>query len=150
MDLYTEFFAIVEAFGHKGVRYALIGGLSLAFHGRLRFTRDIDLLVHPDDSAVAKQALSHLDYKQSAPAWTFKESELISHRFLKVAGEDELPVGLIAAEAHHIGVIHRALHAESHAGPVPVARKEDIIWMKRSRDSKQNQADIEALQNDKD
>jgi hypothetical protein len=133
MDLYVEFFAIVEGFGQKGVRYALIGGLSLAFHGRPRFTRDIDLLVHPDDMAATKDALSDLDYKQSAPAWTFKDSELSLHRFLKVAGEDELPVDLIVAEAHHIGVIHRALHAASHAGPVPVARKEDIIRMKRVR-----------------
>ena len=30
-----------------------------------------------------------------------------------------------------------------------VANKEDLIWLERTRDSKQDQADIEALENDK-
>lgn len=148
MDLYVEFFAIVHAFGQRSLRYALIGGLSLAFHGRPRFTRDIDLLVHPDDLAAAKQALSNLDYRQSAPAWTFKETALSLHRFLKAADEDELVVDLVVADTDHVGIIERALPAESHAGPVPVARKEDLIRMKRARNSIQDRADIEALRND--
>ena len=86
----------------------------------------------------------------SAPAWTFKESALSLHRFLKVADKEELVVDLVVADADHIEIIDRALPAESHAGPVPVARKEDVIRMKRARNSKQDQADIEALQNDKD
>lgn len=31
-----------------------------------------------------------------------------------------------------------------------LANKNDLIWLKRARDSKQDQADIEKLENDKD
>ncbi len=43
-----------------------------------------------------------------------------------------------------------AIQADSEAGPVPVARRQDIIRLKKYRYSKQDQADIEALGDDKD
>ena len=57
---------------------------------------------------------------------------------------------LIVADADHIEMIARAISADFEAGPVPVARREHIIRMKRSCDSKQDRADIEALENDED
>lgn len=39
MDLYEEFFLIVKTLNKKKVRFALVGGLALAFYDRPRFTR---------------------------------------------------------------------------------------------------------------
>lgn len=43
-----------------------------------------------------------------------------------------------------------AVEAESEEGRVMLANKNDLILLKRRRDSKQDQADIEKLENDKD
>ena len=39
--------------------------------------------------------------------------------------------------------------AESEEGRVMIAKKEDLIWLKRVRNSKQDQADIEKLEDEK-
>ena len=149
MNLYEEFFSIVRAFHGKGIRYALVGGLSLAFHDRPRFTRDIDFLVNPEDLGEIRDALASLGYRQTAPAWTFKDSTLTLHRFLKPGEDDEIVVDVIAADESHLDVLADAIQADSDAGPVPVARKQDVVRLKRLRNSKQDQADIEALGDDK-
>lgn len=150
MNLYEEFFGVVEAFQDKRIRYALIGGLSLAFHDRPRFTRDIDLLVHPADLADAAEALSAIGFRPSAPAWSFQNANLSLHRFLKPGEDDEMMVDVIVADEEHIDIIANAVQADSTVGPVPVAEKRDIIRLKQSRNSKQDQADIETLRNDED
>ena len=47
-------------------------------------------------------------------------------------------------------VIQNAVEAESEEGRIMLANKRDLIWLKRTRDSKQDQADIEKLEDDKD
>lgn len=44
MELYEEFFRIVQALESGHVPYAVVGGIAMGFHDRPRFTRDIDLL----------------------------------------------------------------------------------------------------------
>lgn len=39
---------------------------------------------------------------------------------------------------------------KSEAGPVPIARKEDLIWLKQLRNSDQDQVDIRRLSDDED
>ena len=148
MNLYDEFFNVVRAFQGKGIRYALVGGLSLAFHDRPRFTRDIDLLVHPDDLDDIREVLESIGYRQTAPAWTFKNTNLALHRYHKPGEYDEMLVDIIVADEAHIGVLADAIQADSDAGPVPVARRQDIIRLKRCRNTTQDQADIEALSDD--
>ena len=47
-------------------------------------------------------------------------------------------------------IINNAVIAESENGNVRIASKKDLIWLKSFRNSKQDQADIERLSNDKD
>lgn len=86
MNVFEEFKHLALELEKQGVRYALTGGVAMAFYAEPRFTRDIDLLV------------------------------------------DE---------------------AESEEGKVMVVNRKDLIWLKSMRDSKQDQADIEKLENDK-
>lgn len=48
MELYPDFRDLFGAFAAADVRYLLVGGYAVAFHGRPRFTKDLDLWV--DDS----------------------------------------------------------------------------------------------------
>ena len=57
---------------------------------------------------------------------------------------------LIAKDEAVRKIIRNTVKAESEEGRVMVADKKDLIWLKRLRDSKQDQADIERLEDDKD
>lgn len=152
MNLYDEFFLIVAMFNKLGVRYAVVGGIALAFHGRPRFTRDVDFLVDQRDVDKSRMALERLDYEETAEPWTFPDTPLILRRFLKVEGQDEIVIDvLLASDDEHLRIIGDAIRAESEVGSVPVAAKRDIIWMKKSRSSDQDRVDISELeQHDED
>jgi hypothetical protein len=152
MNLYDEFFSIVALFTKLGIRYAVVGGIALAFHGRPRFTRDIDILVHQDDMSLLAKALDRLGYEETAEPWILTNTTLTLRRFLKVDSQDELMVDILVAKTdQHFRAIQDAVLAESSRGMVPVATKRDIIWMKRSRSSNQDCVDILELEaNDED
>ena len=50
----------------------------------------------------------------------------------------------------HLEIIKNALIAQGEHGITHVAEKSDIIWLKRQRNSLQDQADIERLEDEKD
>jgi predicted nucleotidyltransferase len=54
----------VSALHAAGVRFALIGGLALAWHKVVRATRDLDLLVEEEDATAADRELRKLGYEQ--------------------------------------------------------------------------------------
>ncbi|GLI34937.1 hypothetical protein [Desulforhabdus amnigena] len=147
MNLYDEFFSMISMLNKLGIRYAVVGGIALAFHGRPRFTRGVDFLVHHKDMDLLKTALERLGYEETAEPWMLTNTTLILHRFLKVEGHDELMIDiLLASDDEHLRVIQDAVVAESEVGQVPVAARRDIIWMKRSRNSDQDRVDISELE----
>jgi hypothetical protein len=86
MALYDEFFSMVSIFNKLGVRYAIVGGIALAFHGRSRFTRDIDVLVNEDDMDLVKTGLGSLGYEETPEPWMLANTTLTLRRFLSVQG----------------------------------------------------------------
>jgi hypothetical protein len=151
MNVFEEFKRLVTELEEQKVRYALVGGVAMAFYTEPRFTRDIDLLVDSDDFNTAKGILEKDGYFESAKPRTFRNVAIELHRFLKVVSpEDEMLIDLLVAKDEEVRrVIHNAVVAESEEGKVMVANKKDLIWLKRARDSKQDQADIEKLEDDK-
>ena len=57
---------------------------------------------------------------------------------------------LAGDEERHKEIIKNAVVEETEHGLTCIASREDLIWMKRLRNSKQDIADIEALENEKD
>ena len=57
MNVFEEFIHMVKAFETRGVRYALVGGVVMAFYTEPRFTRDIDLLIDSEDYAKTEDIL---------------------------------------------------------------------------------------------
>lgn len=47
MDLPNDFKEFIECLNANGVEYVIVGGYAQAFHGRPRFTGDLDILVRP-------------------------------------------------------------------------------------------------------
>jgi hypothetical protein len=149
MNLYDEFFSMIGLFNKLGIRYAIVGGIALAFYGKPRFTRDIDILLHQDDMHLLQMAMDRLRYEETAEPWVLTNTTLTLRRFLKIEGQDELMLDILTANTDdHFRIIRNAVRTESTMGMVPVATKLDIIWLKRSRSSGQDLIDIAELEED--
>jgi hypothetical protein len=151
MNVFEEFNSLVKELETHKVRYALVGGVAMAFYTEPRFTRDIDLLIDSEDYEKAKGILEKEGYFESASPWTFKTVPIELHRFLKVIDEDEMIIDILIAEIEEVRrIIRDSVEAESEEGRIKIASRKDLIWLKRMRDSKQDQADIEKLEDEKD
>ena len=149
MNLFYEFFKIIEQFEKIGLQYAVVGGIAMAFHDQPRFTRDIDILVLPEDLEKICSVFEDIGYFESSAPWTFKNTKLTLHRFMKVEGKDFLVVDiLIGNEVKHREIVKNALSEIHEKGVVKIAAKNDLIWMKKIRNSDQDKVDIKRLAND--
>lgn len=65
----ASFDALVCALQQAGVRYLIAGGLAVNAHGYLRFTKDVDVVVHlvPANIERAFAALAQLGYRPLVP-----------------------------------------------------------------------------------
>ena len=150
MNVFEEFRQLVMELEKHEVRYALVGGVAMAFYAEPRFTRDIDILVDFEDFQKAKTVLEKDGYFESAVPLTFRNVAIELHRFLKVTPEDEMMIDILVAKDENVRrIIQDAVQAESEEGKVRLANKKDLVWLKRSRGSKQDQADIETLEDEK-
>jgi predicted nucleotidyltransferase len=149
MDLFNEFFAITQTLDKARIRYAVVGGLAMAFHDEPRFTRDIDLLIHPDDHSRLPASMAARGYTEATEPWTFQNTPLTLHRYIKTEGEDHLVVDVLVGElARHREIVEAATDQPGSDGTVKVVRREDLIWLKEQRGSDQDLLDIRRLQDD--
>lgn len=65
----SSFEALAASLETAGVRYLVAGGLAVAAHGYLRFTKDVDIVIRliPDNIERTFAALSSLGYRPSIP-----------------------------------------------------------------------------------
>src|SRR5438128_8506725 len=54
MSLNADLREFIELLNSRGVEYVIVGAHSLAFHGRPRYTGDLDVLVRPSRENAAK------------------------------------------------------------------------------------------------
>jgi ribosomal protein S28E/S33 len=107
------------------------------------------VLVHPEDIELVRMAFQRLNYRETATPWTFRNTNLTLHRFLKTAGEEEMMVDILLANTpDHQQIITRAVQSGAEVGPVRVAAKDDLILLKSARNSDQDRVDIKGLQDD--
>jgi hypothetical protein len=152
MNVFLEFHKIVLGLQAAKVKYAVIGGVAMAFHSYARFTQDIDILIKGSEMDQIREILKKEGYELSSKPWRFS-SQIELHRFLKIDEDgDEMIIDIMVSENdRHDQVIEDALEAYSeHTGMVRVARREDLIWLKSQRNSPIDQADIEILKNEKE
>lgn len=151
MNLFDEFFTVTRELNAGNIPYAVVGGIAMAFHDQPRFTKDIDILILPDSADQTRAIVEKIGYVESSTPWTFKDTKLTLHRFIRTEEEEFNVVDLlIGDEPHYRQIVENAVKDASEAGTVSLARKEDLIWMKQGRNSDQDRVDIGRLQNDKD
>lgn len=91
-----------------------------------------------------------MGYAELNEPWSFENTRITLHCFGKRSVEDDqdlividLPFGY---EERHAAIIARSVVDESSAGKIRLATRDDLIWMKKIRGSKQDEADIEKLE----
>ncbi|MHB8836411.1 MAG: nucleotidyl transferase AbiEii/AbiGii toxin family protein [Candidatus Methylomirabilia bacterium] len=146
MNLFEEFSTVIKAFQKKKVRFAIVGGLAMAFYDEPRFTRDIDILLHSEDEEKMAGALLGLGYFESAKAWKFRNTPIVLRRFVRTQGEEFIPVDILVGKTKRIdSMVDNAVDQPWSKGKVRVATKEDIITLKKGRGSDQDKVDIRKL-----
>ncbi len=146
MNLYDEFSAIVKTFQRRRMRFAVVGGLAMAFHDEPRFTRDIDILLHSGDEAKLVPAMIKLGYFESSKPWRFSKTPIMLRRFVKTHEEEFIPVDILVGLTPRIdAIVENAENQPWSRGKVRVAGKQDLITMKKGRGSDQDKVDIRKL-----
>ncbi len=147
MNIFEEFQKIVSVIDNNNLEYALVGGVAMAFHDEARFTRDIDIMLLPGDIELLTDLLSVIGYSESASPWTFQNTDMTLHRFVKIEGDEYMQLDVLTADMPRTRqILKNSLTAESVYGTVRVASRADLIWMKSLRNSDQDRVDIKRLQ----
>jgi hypothetical protein len=144
-----QIFAVLDA--HQ-VEYVVIGGLAVQVHGHVRMTNDIDLIPAPTRQNLERlaTALIELDARVLNPG---SEDLKINAQMLPRA-----TLWQLSTPHGDIDVLHdapgaapfselreRALVISVGERPIPIAGRDDLIRMKRTRGRPVDLADIAAL-----
>lgn len=119
----------------RGAKYALVGGLAGTLRGRVRTTRDCDLLVLADEDAVAslreefrERGFAHLD---RADRHRLEDVTLLRFWFPVEESGFSLSVDVqLGSTAFHREVVEGAEALEFAGVQVRVARREDLVLLK--------------------
>lgn len=157
----SSFEALAEALHASDVRYLVAGGLAVAAHGYLRFTNDVDLVLHLayDNTRRAVSALAELGYRPHVPVraedladprererWIEEKGLVVLSFFSDL--HRETPVDVFVTEPFAFDVEYEAALVKELRPDLPIrfVRRETLIEMKRRAGRQQDLADIEQLE----
>ncbi|HKQ71810.1 MAG TPA: DUF6036 family nucleotidyltransferase [Polyangiaceae bacterium] len=141
MNLFDELMAVTQALDRQSVDYALVGGLAVAVWGAARATKDIDLLVRPEEVERAKASIRACGYTLEAVPMTFSDGMRL-HRVNKVDGSDLSTVDFILVD-HNLEPVWLSRRVQPvEGGEVRVVGRDALIAMKLAAGRPQDQADV--------
>lgn len=145
--LNPDYSDMLSAFAAEGVEYMLIGAYAMAVHGEPRATGDIDLWVRPSEANAARimKALARFGAPLSQiSAADFEQEDVVFQIGLAPRRIDLLTsvegVAFDEAWAEHLTV-------ELGGTETLVISRRHLIQNKRALGRKQDQADVERLEN---
>jgi len=149
MNLVDELHAVSTALVGAGIRHAICGGIAVTIYGATRTTKDIDILVSPDDLDRALDVVRPLGYKFAALPMMFEEGtprERHVQRVSKILHGDHLVVDFLLEMAAFKGFLAGSFEVKTAAGPLFVIARDVLLEMKRMAGRPQDAADIEKLE----
>lgn len=146
MTLSKDSREFLESLNFRGIEYVIVGAHSLAFHGRPRYTGDLDILVRatPENAARLVDLLNQFGFADSG----FKESDFTQPEQLIQLGRAPNRIDLLTS-------ITGVTTDEAFVGKVPaeldgilvfILSKEALIRNKRAVGRPQDIADLSALE----
>ena len=149
VNLVDELHAISGALANASIRHAICGGVAVTIHGAIRSTKDIDVLIAPEDVARALDVVRPLGYAFAALPMVFDEGtpkERHVQRVSKIVGGQHLILDLLLATASLAGFLDGAIAITVPEGPLTVVSRETLLKMKRMAGRAQDLADLEKLE----
>ena len=159
IDPYSHFKKIISSLDDSGVKFSVVGGIALGFYGIVRATKDIDLLILPEDSEKAIKALNVLGYRQFDPTMSFEEGRVVIERLTYGEEYEEdgekrmsfLKVDLLIAKGEpYLSVLSERRPFEYEGRRIYVASRKGLIQLKKLRGSEMDLLDIKRLSEAKD
>jgi hypothetical protein len=145
MSLNVDLREFIELLNSRGVEYVIVGAHSLAFHGRPRYTGDLDILVRPSPGNAEKIAavLNEFGFAESG----FKSSDFLEPEQLIQLGRApnriDLLTGITGVATNEF--FTRKISTELSGLPVFILSKDLLIQNKRAVGRPQDLADLDAL-----
>lgn len=149
MNLVSELYAIASALAGARVRHAICGGVAVTIHGATRSTKDIDILIAPDDVTTALEAVRPLGYKFAALPMAFDEGtarERHVQRVSKIEGDQHLVLDFLLERAAFAGLLASSVEVVLPEGSLWVVSRDVLLTMKRLAGRNQDLADVEKLE----
>jgi hypothetical protein len=149
MNLKVELLSVVRALGESDVPYALCGGMAVVLHGYPRLTRDIDLLIQPDDLDRASATLRKIGFTLPGGTVPFDvgtERERKVFRISKRIGSEVLTLDLLLLPPYLRGVWDAREVYDVDGAALTVVSREGLLEMKRIAGRPQDISDIQSLE----
>jgi len=145
--LYTpDFVEFLEALNRRGVRYLIVGGYAVAFHGYPRATKDLDLWLEasPENARRALDAI-HDFFGETLG---LEEEDLVSPGVVQLGyAPNRIDLVLLPeSDPEFAEAYGRARETRAGGVPVRVVSKEDLLALKRTFGRTQDLADVDALE----
>jgi hypothetical protein len=150
MALSKDWREFLELLNSRAVDYVIVGAQSLAFHGRPRYTGDLDILVRPtpDNARLLLALLNQFGFEQSG----FKETDFLQPGQIIQLGRAPSRIDLLTSIS---GVstndaFSSKISAILDGIPVFILGKDALIRNKRAVGRPQDLADLAALEESRD
>ena len=146
MALSKDWREFLELLNSRGVDYVIVGAQSLAFHGRPRYTGDLDILVRPrpENARLLVDLLKQFGFAHSG----FKETDFIEPEQMIQLGRAPDRIDLLTTISGVTGdeAFATKVTAELDGIPVYIISKDALIRNKRAVGRPQDLADLAALE----
>ena len=147
MALSKEWREFLELLNSRSVDYVIVGAHSLAFHGRPRYTGDLDILVQPtrDNAQQLLEVLNQFGFAQAG----FKEPDFVEPEQMIQLGRAPSRIDLLTSISgvHTDEAFATKVSATLDGIPVFMLGKDALIRNKRAVARPQDLADLESLEN---
>ena len=146
MSLSSDWKEFLELLNARGVEYLVVGAHSLAFHGRPRYTGDLDVLVRPSKTNAVALVELLSDFGFAGSKFTpvdFAENDQVIQ-----LGRPPYRIDLLTSltGVSNEDAFARKIAAEIDGIPVFVLSKEHLIQNKRAVGRPQDLADLTELE----
>jgi Nucleotidyl transferase of unknown function (DUF2204) len=145
MNLSADLREFIELLNSRGVEYVIVGAHSLAFHGRPRYTGDLDILIRPSPANAARIVSILRDFGFAANDFT--ESDFTAPDRIIQLGRVPNRIDLLTSISG-VGTddaFRNKISSDLEGIPVFLLSKELLIQNKRAVARPQDIADLEAL-----
>jgi hypothetical protein len=145
MSLSADLKEFIELLNSHGVEYVIVGAHSLAFHGRPRYTGDLDVLIRrsPENAEKITGVLAEFGFAESG----FKSSDFLEpyqmFQLGRVPNRIDLMTGITGVATDE--AFATKISAELSGLSVFVLSKDLLIQNKRAVGRPQDLADLDAL-----